>query len=69
MGVMAKVFTLPGTKFLGETGFSIFIWQSVIITAAFVSLEYFPEIGPTQIWLGIILLLAVSIPSTSYLKS
>ena len=63
-GMMAKVFALPGTQFLGETGFSIFIWQSVIMTAAFVSLEYFPEIGPYQVWLGIILLLAVSIPST-----
>jgi peptidoglycan/LPS O-acetylase OafA/YrhL len=63
-GMMAKVFSLPGTKFLGETGFSIFIWQSVIMTAAFVSLEYFPELGPHQVWLAIILLLAVSIPST-----
>ena len=67
-GMMAKVFTLPGTKFLGETGFSIFIWQSVIMTAAFVSLEYFPEIGPYQVWLGIILLLAVSIPSTYFFE-
>lgn len=63
-GIMAKVFTLPGSKFLGETGFSLFIWQSVIMAAAFVSLEYFPEIGPYQVWLAIILLLAVSIPST-----
>jgi peptidoglycan/LPS O-acetylase OafA/YrhL len=63
-GIMAKMFTLPGTQFLGETGFSIFIWQSVIMTAVFVSLEYFPEIGPYQFWLAIILLLAVSIPST-----
>ena len=30
-GLMAKVFSLPGTGFLGETGYSIFIWQSTYL--------------------------------------
>jgi len=63
-GMMAKVFSLPGTRFLGETGFSIFIWQSVVITGLFISLAHFPSIGPYQVWLAIVMLMALAIPST-----
>lgn len=63
-GLMAKVFALPGTGFLGETGFSIFIWQSVVLAAAFISLPMFPTIGPYQVWLALVLVMALAIPST-----
>lgn len=63
-GLMARVFSVPSLTIMGETGFAIFIWQSVVMTAAFISLIYFPEIGPYQVWLCIVLVIAISIPST-----
>lgn len=63
-GLMAKIFALPGTGFLGETGFSIFIWQSVVFSAAFMSLLFFPAIGPYQVWLAVALVMALAITST-----
>ena len=63
-GLMARVFSLPGTGFLGETGYSIFIWQSVVLIFSYVSLEIFPGIGPYQVWIAIALILALAIPST-----
>ncbi len=63
-GLMARIFSLPGTGFLGETGYSIFIWQSVILIGSFVSLSINPAIGPYQVWIGIALIMALAIPST-----
>lgn len=63
-GLMAKVFSLPGTGFLGETGYAIFIWQSVILIASYVSLTVNPAIGPYQIWIAIVSIMALAIPST-----
>jgi peptidoglycan/LPS O-acetylase OafA/YrhL len=63
-GLMAKIFALPGTGFLGETGFSIFIWQSVVMTGVFISLSLYPAIAPYQVWLAVILVMALAIPST-----
>lgn len=37
-GLAAKLFSLPGTGFLGETGFSIFIWQNLVMTFCWMSL-------------------------------
>ena len=63
-GLMAKVFSLPGTGFLGETGYSIFIWQSIILIFTYVSFMINPAIGPYQIWIAIALIMALAIPST-----
>ncbi len=63
-GLMAKVFSLPGTGFLGETGYSIFIWQSVILLGSKISLMIFPGIGPYQVWIAIAAIMALAIPST-----
>jgi len=63
-GLMARIFSLPGTGFLGETGYSIFIWQSVILIGSYVSLMIIPAIGPYQIWIGIASIMALAIPST-----
>jgi len=63
-GLMAKVFSLPGTGFLGETGYSIFIWQSVILIGSYVSLMMIPAIGPFQVWIAIAFIMALAIPST-----
>ena len=63
-GLMARIFSLPGTGFLGETGYSIFIWQSIVLMFTYVSLMAMPAIGPYQIWIAIALIMALAIPST-----
>ena len=63
-GLMARILSLPGTGFLGETGYSIFIWQSIILIVTYVSLIAMPAIGPYQIWIAIALIMALAIPST-----
>ncbi len=63
-GLLAQIFSLPGTGFLGETGYSIFIWQSVVLISMYVSLMIFPTIGPYQIWIAVALIMALAIPST-----
>ena len=63
-GVMARVFSLPGMGFLGESGYSIFIWQGFVLIAMYVSLTVNPAIGPYQIWIAIVLIMTLAIPST-----
>ena len=63
-GLMARIFSLPGTGFLGETGYSIFIWQSVILIGSYVSLMINPAIGPYQVWIAIVMIMVLAIPST-----
>ena len=63
-GLIARILSLPGTGFLGETGYSIFIWQSIILMLTYVSLMAMPAIGPYQIWIAIVLIMALAIPST-----
>jgi peptidoglycan/LPS O-acetylase OafA/YrhL len=63
-GVMARIFALPGTGFLGETGFSIFMWQGVIIVGCFISMSVYPEIAPYQNWIDLVMIMVVAIPST-----
>ena len=63
-GLMARVFSLPGTGYLGETGFSIFIWQNIVLIVTYVSFMINPAIGPYQIWIAIVLIMVLAIPST-----
>lgn len=67
-GVMARVFALPGTGFLGETGFSIFMWQGVIMIGCFVSMSVIPEIAPYQHWIALVMIMVVAIPSTYWFE-
>ena len=63
-GLMARFFSLPGMGFLGETGYSIFIWQAVVLISMWVTLMINPAIGPYQVWIAIALIMALAIPST-----
>jgi peptidoglycan/LPS O-acetylase OafA/YrhL len=63
-GLMARFFSLPGMGFLGETGYSIFIWQGFIMIALYMSLAINPAIAPHQLWMAIVLVLVLAIPST-----
>ncbi len=63
-GFMAKLFSLPGTGFLGETGYSMFIWQSVVLIATYMMMAINPAVAPYQVWIGIVLIMVLAIPST-----
>ena len=63
-GLMARFFSLPGTGFLGETGYSIFIWQAVVLLAMYVTLMINPAIGPYQVWIAIAMIMTLAIFST-----
>ena len=67
-GLLARFFTLPGTGFLGETGYSMFIWQSVVMMTMAISFMVVPGIGPFQIWIAIALIMALAIPSTHLIE-
>ena len=50
-GIAARIFSLPGTGFLGETGFSIFIWQNFILMMCFGFIMFNPDAGQHQfVW-------------------
>lgn len=62
-GLAARLFSLPGTGFLGETGFSIFIWQNAVMIACWTSLMINPAAGNYHLIaasIGIVLLGIVS---------
>ncbi len=63
-GFFAKLFSLPGTGFLGETGYSIFIWQGVVLISMVGAVIAAPHIGPYQHWIAYGLIMALAIPST-----
>jgi peptidoglycan/LPS O-acetylase OafA/YrhL len=63
-GVMARLFALPGTGFLGETGFSVFMWQGAIMIGCFISISVYPETAPYQHWIAMVMIMVVAIPST-----
>lgn len=62
-GLAARLFSLPGTGFLGETGFSIFIWQNLVMVFCWMSLMINPTAGQHHLMgasIGIIVLGIVS---------
>lgn len=67
-GLLAKLMTLPGTKSLGDLGFSIFIWQAFVLALAFLSLSIYPQIGPYQVSLAIAMVLTLATLSTHFLE-
>lgn len=67
-GLVARLLSLPGIHFLGELGFSIFIWQAVVFSFLFWSLTAIPGIGPYQVWIAIIAIIAIAVPSTFWVE-
>ncbi len=67
-GLFARFFSLPVMGFLGETAFSIFIWQSFVSMLLIVSLKMSPAIGPYQHWLAIIAILVLAVTSTYFVE-
>lgn len=63
-GLAARLFSLPGMGFLGETSYSIFIWQMLVMLIAHITIGMNPAIGPYQVWISIALIIVLAISST-----
>jgi peptidoglycan/LPS O-acetylase OafA/YrhL len=63
-GIAARLFTLPGTSFLGETGFSIFIWQNFVLMMCGAFIMFNPEAGQHQFFWALVCTILLGIVST-----
>lgn len=48
-GLAARLFSLPGMGFIGEIGYSIFIWQNLIMVMCWVAASINPEAGDVML--------------------
>ncbi len=67
-GLAARLFSLPGTGFLGETGFAIFIWQNLVMTFCWLSLMIDPDSGRHHLWAATLGIIVLGIFSTYVLE-
>lgn len=67
-GLLARVFSMPGMGFLGETGFSIFIWQNVVMIGCFAALMINPEGGEHQLMGASVAMVILAIVSTYWVE-
>ncbi|KXI29378.1 acyltransferase family protein [Paraglaciecola hydrolytica] len=63
-GLVARLFSVPGMKFIGETGYSVFIWQNMVIVAMFISLMINANAGKHHLLVGSISMVLLAIFST-----
>ena len=63
-GIAARLFSLPGTGFLGETGFSIFIWQNFVLMMCGAFIMFNPEAGQHQFLWALVGAIVLGIIST-----
>lgn len=63
-GIFARLFSLPGTHFLGETGFSIFIWQNFVMMMCGAFIMFNPEQGQHQFAWALVCTILLGIVST-----
>jgi len=63
-GIFAHLFSLPAASFLGETAFSLFIWQNIAMVFCWVSASLIPGAGDIQVWAAPIGLTLFAIAST-----
>lgn len=67
-GLAARFFSLPGMGFLGETGFSIFIWQNLVMTACWISLSIDPGAGFHHLWAAPAAIILIAVFSTYFIE-
>jgi peptidoglycan/LPS O-acetylase OafA/YrhL len=67
-GLFARVFSLPGMDFVGQTSFSIFIWQGILTAIGFMVAFANPAAAPAALWITTIGLAVVSPMSTYWLE-
>jgi peptidoglycan/LPS O-acetylase OafA/YrhL len=63
-GVAARLFSLPGSGFLGETGFSIFIWQNFVMMMCGAFIMFNPKQGQHQFMWAVVCTILLGIIST-----
>ncbi len=63
-GFVARIFSLPGMGFLGQTSFSIFIWQNLFLIFGFMAAMTSPESIHVSFWTAVIGLTVMAIIST-----
>lgn len=67
-GLLAKLFSVPGMNFLGETGFSIFIWQNLVMIGCFAALMINPHGGEHQLLGASAAMVILAIVSTYWIE-
>lgn len=67
-GFFAKLLSFPIAEKFGEIGYSIFIWQAVILALAFSSIALYPQIGDYQLIIAMVGIVALSFVSTYLLE-
>lgn len=67
-GVAARLFSLPGTGFLGETGYAIFIWQNLIMVFCWFSVSINPAAGQYHLLAATIGALVLGVVSTYWIE-
>jgi peptidoglycan/LPS O-acetylase OafA/YrhL len=67
-GLAARLFSLPGMDFLGETSFSIFIWQTFVTMLCWGMIMANPAGGDHQFLWALVILVGISIFSTYVLE-
>lgn len=63
-GIAARFFSLPGMTFMGETGFSVFIWQNLVMMGCGVAVMANPNAGENQFYWALIAMILIGIFST-----
>jgi len=63
-GLAARIFSLPGMGFLGQTSFSIFIWQNLFLAFGFMIAMAMPGSRQISFWFAVIGLTVMAIIST-----
>jgi len=67
-GFIARVFSLPGMGFLGQTSFSIFIWQNLFLALGFGFGMAMPESKSASFWFAVIGLTLMAMISTYWIE-
>ena len=67
-GFVARLFSLPGMGFLGQTSFSIFVWQNLFLALGFMMVMAMPESKHLSFWFAVIGLTVMSVISTYWIE-
>lgn len=67
-GFVARLLSYRAFHYLGEISFSIFIWQSVVIAALFISLSIYPPIADYHFSIAIVSILLIAIGSLHWIE-
>jgi len=67
-GLVARLFSLPGMGFLGQTSFSIFIWQNLFLALGFAIAMANPASKQLSFWFAVIGLTTMAMISTYWIE-